>query len=688
MDIIDDQDEYLRETGRWEEPVETGSELADILYSPEVRNANLAEYLEETELAKIGEQVHLDYEIDNDSCYEWKKRTDPAVDLAMLTWEQKNEPFENSSNVKYPLLTIAAIQFSARALPSIVKGKDIVKGKIIGRDQLQSPDGKMVPGAKTTLKNRISEHMSWQLLEQMEEWTEDLDRALICLPIIGEEWKKTYFSPILKRNVSLRVGSENIVFNYWAKSSAGPNRISERLWLYENEIEEHKRGGHFLAVDIPIASSSDDEDENERTDPRDEDRLILFIEQHRLLDLDDDGYKEPYIVTIHKGTRKVVRISPRYEVEKIERNANGEISKIPAVNYYTQMTFFPSPDGGSRGMGLGNLITPINESINSILNLLINAGNLATNPSGFIGKTAAQDRKLQGDIKFKLGEWKKVNIPGDDLKKAIVPLPIKEPSPVLFSLLGLLINSGKELSSVSELLSGESPGANTQPTTILALIEQGLKVFSSVYARIHRSLKAEFKKLYRLNSIYLDEKEYFTVLDNEKAIGKIDYNIEGIDIVPVSNPNEVSDTQKLLQAETFRGLLGQGFNDQAIRRKYVGLIAEMTGIEDPETLLIPDAQLGKPSPEMQIEARKMALEEKQFEWKVRKGQAEIMKLRAMALKAIAEAEALEAGSNIEEYKAQLIAYKTQMDFLNSEAERFVNERMAAAPENAGIQEAP
>ena len=644
----DEQETQLIEQGRWEEPDDKPPEppeLKDILFTQQVLNLNLAEYLEDTELSKIGEQVHLDYEIDKRSCAEWWVRTEPAIDLAMLTLEKKDEDWRAA--VKFPLLTVAALQFAARAFPNIVKGKDIVKGKIIGKDVLLTSKGEEIQGGKTTIKNRISEHMSWQLSEQMEEWVEDLDKGLLCLPIVGEEWKKTYFCPVLKRNMSVRVPSSNMVINYWAKSPDTASRLTEKIDWYPNEIEEKKRSGYILDVDIPVDGGVGD-----KKDSMDEDAPVRFLEQHRWLDLDKDGYKESYVVTIHKSSKKVVRIYHRYDLKNVERGEDGRVARIKPVSYYTQTVFYHSPDGGSRGMGLGNLMRPINESINKTLNNLIDSGTLNSNPCGFIGKMIGHDRKFGGKILLKLGEWFKTNFTGDDLRKAIVPLPTKEPSNVLYLLLGMLIDAGKQL-GISELLSGESPGANTQPTTILALIEQGLKVFSAVYLRIHRGLKSEFKKLYRLNSIYLDEKEYFTVLDNQKAIGKIDYNIEGIDVIPVSNPNEISDMQKMLRAETLKTLLGQGFKDQAIRKRYLELIAEMTGIENVQEFMLTDEDLKRIPPEIQLEMNKFELEKKKFEWEKFTGLYDNLKKQAMAAKAYAEAEAAELGPQLDEYKSRL-----------------------------------
>ena len=652
--------------------------IREILYSPQVRNANLADYLEDETLNKIGEDVVKECQIDDESCEDWKKRTEPAVKLAMLIWEQKDQPFENAANIKYPLLTSAAIQFSARAGPNIIKGQNVVKAKIIGKDVLtppkdpqtgqppmvMGPQGPMpappVPGAKSDIASRISQHMSYQVTEQMEEWEEDLDKALVSFPVLGEMWKKTYFDSILKRNKSVFIHSDRIVYNYWAKSLITAPRITEKLYFYPNEVEERKRSGFYSDIDLKLDDSSSDEKTSKMIHSEDPDRPILFLEQHRYLDLDEDGYKEPYIVTVHESSRKVVRIGPRYDIEGVEMGPKGVI-RIKPVHYFTQTVFFPSPDGGSRGMGYGNLITPINETVNSTLNQLLDAGTLHNNQSGFIGKGAMPNRGRGGGMmSFKLGEWKSVPIPGDDLRKGIVPLPTKEPSMVLFQLLGLMIEAGKEVSSVTDALTGESSGANMPVGTVMSLIEQGLKVFSSVYKRIHRGLKSEFKKIYRLNSIYLDDEEYYRIMDDEKSITRIDYNIEGIDVIPVSDPSEVSDSAQLIKAQFLQGMMGRGLNDQEITRR----VLEAANIPDIDKIL--NAPPPKPDPMLLLEQDKQKLAWAEYELKTRKGRVEEMKIYGMAMKLLAEAEEIEAGPQIEEYKRELEAWDKQIQRMHEE----------------------
>lgn len=636
------------------------------IYNPEVYNQNLADFLDAEDLAGVGKRVIEEYQIDCDSCDDWWKRTKPSIDLAMQVARHKNFPFDGAANVKYPLITVAALQFSARAYPAIVKDKNIVKGKIIGKDVIARVDtGEKIEGGKSAIAQRISQHMSFQLLEEMEEWEEGLDRCLMTLPIVGEDWQKTYYDTGKQRCVSVRVPSENIVYNYYAQGVDVAPRISEKIWLYPNQIIEKQRSGLFRDVELNLKAGGDSETGDKGANANDDDALVLFIEQHRWLDLDDDGYKEPYIVTVHKESETVVRVYPRFEQKDVARNKKGQVQGILPTQYFTQKIFFPSPDGGSRGLGLGALLNPINETINSTINQLLDAGTLYNNNSGFIGRGVRLRRDGGGGVMdFKLGEWKEVPATGDDLRKNIYPLPVKEPSGVMFSMLGLMIESGKEMSSISQVMAGETPGANASPTAIMSLIEQGTKVFSGVYKRVYRSLKSEFKKLYRLNAVYLDDTQYFRVMDDEMAIHRMDYNVEGVDVIPVADPNEISDTQKMARAEALRSLMGAGFNDNEIRRRVIASL----DLPEPEKLVLPDEMLNQPDPVIELKMRKQALDEQKFQWQMVVDRVDMQKAIAMASKAYAEADAAIKQPDIDVFKAQL-------SLMDTEAERIHNERL-------------
>jgi len=510
-----------------------------------LESVNIAESLDEQQLKDIGRDAEKGFVLDHQSRLDWEKNIDEWTKLAKQTIEPKSYPWPKASNIKYPLLSTAAMQFAARAYPSLVpsSGK-IVNAKPIGKD----PDG-----AKSRIAEAVSIYMSVQLLEEMDGWEEEMDKLLIMLPIVGTMFKKTYWDPLKEANCSHIVMPKNLVVNYWARSLKDAERISEILEVSPRKVKERQQSGLWLDIDFGKANMPED---RINAPVVDETTPHTFIEQHTFLDLDDDGYKEPYIVTFHKDTKKVVRIVARFDETTIKLDAEGSIRKIDPIQYYTKFGFIPNPDGGFYDIGFGVLLGPLNHSVNTLINQLLDAGHLATLQAGFLGKGL---RIKMGDTKFMPGEWKAVNSTGDDLKKQIVPLPTKEPSSVLFQLMGSLITSGKELASVAEIFTGKMPGQNTPATTTMATVEQGMKVFTAVYKRLYRALTEEFIKLARLNALYLNPQTYVDTVGMD--VGPDDFKQVMHKIYPAADPTAVSQTEKLLKAQGLMELLPTGILD-------------------------------------------------------------------------------------------------------------------------------
>lgn len=554
--------------------------------------ANIAHLLPEDDLKLISTKVIKEYEIDKDSNEEWRKKTEEAMKIAKQIVEVKNTPWPNASNVKYPLITVAAIQFAARAYPAIVSNRQVVKGKIVGSDQgipatngsgqIQVDENEQVifevqPGAKRDRADRIANHMSYQFLEEMEEWEDETDSLLHGLPVVGMLFRKVFFNPELGRNQSRVLWPSQVIVNSEAKSLGTAARITEIVNLYPYQMEERKRAALWLDVEIPLKEE--------------EEALEEFIEQHTRIDMDGDGYPEPYIVTVHVESGELVRIAPNFDSGSILRSKGslaqlGKIRKITPTEFYVPYRMFPDPDGGFYGIGFGHLMLPINETVDTLINQLIDAGTLANRGGGFIGRGI---RMKKGETAFKIGEYKTVDVGVGSLRDNILPLPVKEPSNVLFLLLGLLIDAAKDISSVQDVTTGKLPQAQ-QPTTTLALIEQGEKVFSGIFKRIHRALKKEMKLLFNLNAKFLTDQEYFTVLDDTQAIARSDYG-KDVAVVPVSDPNMVSSGVKEKRAELEMSQLNNPFvNGLEVTKRFFTAI----GSENPEELLVtpqPDPQV-------------------------------------------------------------------------------------------------
>lgn len=611
-----------------EEPRDT-KEVDDI--DIRVTNVNLAVNLnkkDEEKLVKIGADAKRGYDTDNASRKDWLDETEEWLNLAKQVRESKTFPWRDASNIKYPLVSVASLQFSARSYPSLVPadGK-LVKTRIIGKD----PDGE-----KSKKGERIATYMSWQFMYDMENWDEDMDRMLIMLPVCGMMFKKTYYDRLRDKIVSKLIYPENFVVDYWASTIEEAERISEVIYITKRDYEERVANGEYIKQELgdptrPAASSGPTNVATDDAVP------YTFIIQSTWLDLDEDGVKEPYSVTFHYESAKVVSINARYIPAGIKEK-DGKIISIEPLNFYTKFSFIPNPDGSFYDLGFGHLLGPINEAVNTLVNQLVDAGHLYTLQSGFIGKGL---RLKLGEQTFKPGEWKAVNASGEDLHKQIVPLPLKEPSQVLFQLLGMLITSGKELASVAEIFVGKMPGQNTPATTTMATIEQGMKVFTAIYKRVYRSLQKEFKKVYQLNSYFLDPNTYSVVLDEQ--INPDDFNDESYDICPTADPVATTQTEKLLKAQALMELLPSGLLDpmKVIQRvlqaqeqpNWEELIPGMKETGQPQ----PPQQ--KPDPKLQEMQMNMQLKQKETEQKLQfEAQKQQMDMRSKEFEASMKAQ--------------------------------------------------
>ena len=562
---------------------------------------NLADKQSRETLSDITTKVLEGYKIDLESRKEWEALNEQIIDLAKLLVKRKTYAGEVVANVKYPLIINACIQFAARAYTEIIKGNEVVKSKVIGND----PEGKKFDRAQ-----RLAEFMSFQLLNHMEDWEEGVDQLLFTLPAIGCVFKKSYFNSIERVNTSQIVFADDLVVNYWAESLERAPRVTHKIRLYHNEIVERINSGTFIKFDIKELGQP----VSDKTSDVDEETPHLFLEQHRWYDLDGDGYQEPYIVTIHEQSQKLVRISARFATDGIIRsNENDQIIKIKPEQYFTRYIFMPSIDGGFYGMGFGSLLMSGNSAINTIINQLLDAGTLSNRQNGFLGRGLKLGRGKS--IQLRSGEWKPVDVTGDDLRKNVFPMPVREPSGTLFQLLGLLIESGKELAGMTEILAGNSPGANVPAESVLALIEQGLQVYSAVHKRIFRANYKEFQKIKRLNALYLDQMTYGTVMDDPEAVVQADFASADYDVVPVADPNNTTMMQRLMKAKAMLELRGQGLNDMEIMRRY--LLA--MDINDVEAILPKE---DTPDPVKQAEAQKVQLESEEIAAKIEKLKSE------------------------------------------------------------------
>ena len=638
--------------------------ISDLVYE-----ANIAELLCKEDLATIGLTIVKDFDNDLISRSSWERRTEASLKLALQVAETKNFPWPNASNVKFPLITIAALQYHARSYPVLIDSDLPVKCRVVGDDK---------DGLRALRSTRVEQHMSYQLLEEDEDWESEMDKVLITQPIIGCAFKKTYYDPIRKHNISENVLAKDLVVNYWTKSLETANRVTHILQMSKNEIYERVARGLWcdvsegrqqtfssVAMGNGLQNAQDKAQGMSPPEPNDTSTPIEILEQHCHIDFDDDGYAEPYIVYVRRDNKTVARIVARYTDADIERNDKDVILSIKAEQYFTKYPFVPSPDGGFYDLGFGVLLGPLNESINTIVNQLVDAGTMANTAGGFLSRGI----KLRGgNYSFNPMEWKHVDTTGDDLRKGIVPLPVREPSQVLFTLLNLLINYGERIGGSVDILSGQNPGQNTPAETTRTMAEQGMKIFNGIFKRTHRSLKQEFRKLYRLNQIFVtDNTQYVSNAKSQGIVLASDYDGPVTDVMPTADPSVTSDAQRVAQANAVaqRVAATPGLYNR-YESEYTLLKAmKITNIDkilpDPKG---PNAVPPPQNPKIQIEQMKMQAKQAESELAMKMGllklmgDAELNQAKIEKLKA--EAEAIKVGVATEGEKMRLQEINSQI----------------------------
>jgi len=518
---------------------------------------------------------------------------------------------------------------------------------------------------------RIANHMSYQILEEDTSWEENHDKALLIQCLIGCVFKKTYFDPVNCHNVSECISPRDLIVSYYASSIEDAARVTQIIYLSSNDCYERVQRGIFCEMEEgapkpePQLSYQFQELANERQgivqQPGDHQAPYECLEQHTFLDLDSDGYAEPVTVTVRYDTRQVLRIVARFTRNDVTYSHRGKIIRIEPVVAYTKYPFIPSPDGGFYDLGFGALLGPINETIDSAINQLLDAGTLANAGGGFLGRGF---RNKKGELRVRPGEWHTVDCSGDDLRKSVLPLPAPQPSEVLFRLLGTLIEYGESIAGSTDMTQGKNPGQNTPAETSRAMVEQGMQVFNGIYKRTHRAFTQELRKLYRLNCIFItDDAPYFVSTRHvySKSMAK-DYQQAEMVINAASDPFYMSDAQRYNQATALHSasLSAPGYDLYEVN-KYLLQALKIPHIDrflpDPKG---PFAIPARPDPKMQIEQMKeqgrAAKEQLTFKLKMLElaNKAELITAQISELNARAEFEKAQAGGVADGHKIALI----------------------------------
>lgn len=665
-------------------PDDESEESQPVTMLDAIKAPNLVPLLANSDVAKIGADACAEYQIDLTSCKEFHDRYDRAMDMAMQRPKAKTFPWVGASNVIFPLLTQAAVQFHARAYPAIVDGGSVVKGKVLGAD----PEG-----VKRQRADRIAAHMTWQYLHDVPGWEEDTDKLLLQLPIVGCVFRKTWRDTMRGQNNSETVSAKDFVIHNDTVSLDKAPRFTHVQRYYPHEIEAFVRSGQWEKI------TYDGDDGN---DPH---SLVTILEQHRLIDMDDDGLPEPYVVTLTQDGQ-VARIVACYDADGIYLNGpQGQVAlselmgmgpevlggdvrvvRIEPRTYFTKYGFIPAPDGSFYDIGFGSLTDNLAAAVNTIVNQLIDAGTLANMQGGFI---AGGTKIRGGNMRFTPGEWKRVEgATAGPLRDNILPLQLPGPSNVLFSMLGMLVESIKGITSVSDILTGQQE-SQTAPTTALALIEEGQKVFTAIYQRVHRALGQDIKIMFRLNRDYLDQEEYFALNDTADKVSAEDYNDKDMDVCPVSDPRSINDRVKVAKAQVLMMHNGDPLvNQMEIRKRAF----EAAGIDNIPPLF--DVPQPAPPPEA---IKAMADTENE----TARTKAEIRNKDAMTAKTLIEAATAAYQLGLLVGDARIIAQSQAMladavamaDALNGETDEQAMpagglQPMEGAPADQGVPEIP
>ncbi len=623
-----------------------------INYTNPASNGNLAEKLTEKQRERIGDYIKTYVEEDDATRADWLKQNTEGLKLAAQIAETKNYPWPKASNVKYPLVTVAAIQFNSRAHKAIINSGTPVKAGVNGVD----PDG-----TKQQRANRVASHMSYQCMQEDPDWYDDTDRLSLLLSIVGQVHRKRYYSPTLGRPASRLVEPQNMIINFDAKSTKNCRR-AEILEMSPNEVHELE----ITKAILPIKSdpermnrqaTQDKKILTNQEEPENKDDIPhVLYEVHWHLDLDNDGYREPYTILINALDGQLLSIAPRWNADGVVKDEDNKVVRIEGINLYTDYMFIPNPQSKTHGMGFGHLLGPVNESVNTLINQLIDAGTLATLQGGFVGRGVSMKG---GALRFTPGMWKNVNATGAALKDNIFPLPIKEPSNVLFSLLGMLIQAGKEISSVTEMMQGQNPGQNTAATTASAMIEQGMQVFSGIYGRMHRKLGEEYKILYMINQKWHDPTGTQILLDDETPVEVLarDYESDDLDIKVASDPNIITDLQIEAKERSLFEMVQMG----TVNPQYATL-QRLRRLGMPQKEIEHAMNVGEPPPDPKILQIQLDAEKFEHQKKIDLMELEIMeesrgmealKDQADYLKKLAEIEEMEGSQQLKALELML-----------------------------------
>jgi hypothetical protein len=503
------------------------------------QDANLAELLDERDLNDIAQELLYLYEEDRSGRQEWEDAYSDGLDLLGIKYEDREEPFRGSSGVTHPVIAEAVTQFQSQAYKELLPSSGPVRTQIVGAVTPESEDQ----------AQRVKDFMNYEILNVMQEYDPETDRMLFYLPLAGSAFKKIYFDDMLDRAVARFVPADDLVVPYNATDLESASRIAHVVRMDINNVRKNQAAGFYRDVELTPYESEDSLREKERelvgVEKTVDGEDCTLIEFHINLDLkgfehvspldgEETGIKLPYIVTIDEGSSKVL---------SIRRNWNEGDEYYKKNQYFTHYKFLPGL--GFYGLGLLHMIGGLGRSATSIMRQLIDAGTLANLPAGF---KARGIRIRDADEPLSPGEFRDIDAPGGALRDSLMPLPYKEPSQTLYSLLSFVVEAGQRFAAIADLQVGDGNQQAAVGTTV-ALLERGSRVMSAIHKRLHYAQKQEFRMLAKIFKESLPPMYPYNVYGAESFIKQQDFD-DRVDVIPVSDPNIFSLSQRIAIAQT------------------------------------------------------------------------------------------------------------------------------------------
>jgi len=557
-------------------------------------NANLAETMDERVLQSMASDLMQEYKKDKLSRKEWEETYIKGLDLLGTKYSEVTRPFKGASNVTHPLLAESVTQFQAQAYKELCPSDGPVRTQVVG---LQTP-------AVEQQASRVKEYMNYLLMEDMEEYTTDMDQMLFYLPLSGSTFKKVYYDQILGRPVSKFIPAEDLVVPYFASDLKDCERITHVMKMTQNEVIKKQAGGFYR--DIELIQSNQEPDalqkklnEIEGIKRTGDDYLHTILEMHVDLNLDDyedfddkaKKIKIPYIVTIDEGSGEILSIYRNYKPDDLG---------YARIEYFVHYKFLPGL--GFYGFGLTHMIGGLSRAATQSLRQLIDAGTLKNLPAGFKSRGI---RVRDDDQPIQPGEFRDVDAPGGNIRDQFFNLPFTEPSTTLYNLLGFVVQAGQKFAAITDNNIGNDLQNRAVGTTI-AMMERGSRVMSGVHKRCYYAMRLEFKILARICQESLPPEYPYEVYGGPRQIKSSDFD-NRVDILPVADPNIMSMAQRVTLAQTQLQVASSNPQIHNIHEAY-RRVYEALGTKQIETLLKPAPKQPEPMDPAKENARALQMQ--------------------------------------------------------------------------------